>query len=751
MPSCPTRLLRDSTTSGQSRLFDEFILPQTQEQCLRERLQECTMQRDIASGRRIHALIMSSGLEFSSTLGDPLIRFFSSFGSLLEASLAFCKVKHPNVFVWHAIISTHALHGQCHRALALCHNMYHEGVQPNRFIFPSVLKSCGSLGYVEQGKLNHVVIVEHAFESDVVVGSSLIDMYVKLVHLDDAQRAFDCLHIRNVVSWAAMIDGHAQHGNGIVALKLYERMCEALIKPDKVIFLCVLKACSKVGAIGEGMLIHNEIVKDELDLDVVLANTLVDMYAKCGNLRGARKLFEKLGNRSVVSWGAMITGYAQNGQGEFVLELYEQMEEGFALNEIILPCVLKACANSGNLVEGKKIHDRMVKYRVNYDVVIGSTLVDMYAKCGSLEEAREVFDKLSIRNVVSWGAMIGGYVQHEQGKLALKFFEKMQQEGVKPDKVIFVHILKACGSIGALKLGRQVHQFILESVFSVDMVIVGALVDMYGKCGSTEEAHKSLGEPFKPNIVLWGALIAGYAQHGDWRLSQQCIESMQREGVELNHTIYTNILSAYSHAGETDEGQSLFKSIAVGKSIIPSVEHFTCMIDLLGSTGQLKEAVHLLETMPATSDSTGWTSLMTACKTYGNVGLGRDCFHQVSKLDPNGAGSVLMSSIYAQAHMQKHFDEVQGAQVSGCSWKKPGIAWIEVNNNVEEFKVGDATHSASPGIYANLKRLSIALKGEGYVPTPEGMSLHTSDMENTLCRHSELDKTFNEQSFLLKV
>eukprot|EP00250_Pteridium_aquilinum_P031419 c43582_g1_i1 orf=216-1064(+) len=282
MPWCPPRVLCLSRASCHARLLDEFLLqgsiPQIHEQRLRDRLQECTAQKDIASGRHIHSLIASSGLEFSSALGDHLIRFFSSFGSLLEASLVFCKVKHPNVFVWHAIISTHALHGQFDRALALFHKMYREGVQPNKFIFPSVIKSCGSLGNVEHGKLNHAVLTEYAFEYDVVVGSSLIDMYVKFVHLDEAQRVFDHLRIRNVVSWAAIIDGHAQHGDGNVAVKLYERMCEALIKPDKVIFLCVLKACAKIGFIREGMLIHDQIIKDKLELDVVLGNTLVDMY-----------------------------------------------------------------------------------------------------------------------------------------------------------------------------------------------------------------------------------------------------------------------------------------------------------------------------------------------------------------------------------------------------------------------------------------------------------------------------------------
>ncbi|KAI5068805.1 hypothetical protein GOP47_0017150 [Adiantum capillus-veneris] len=710
-------------------------------------IKDCTEKKNIAFGRHIYALIASSGLEYTCALGDHLIRFFSTCGTLLEAGLIFCNVKKPNVYVWHAIISAHCQYGHFERALSLCRQMYHEGVNPNRFIFPSILKACGSLGNLEQGKLNHAVVTQYAFESDVVVGSSLIDMYVKLAELEEAQRVFDHLRVHNAVSWSSIIDGHAEHGDGTFALNLYEKMCETLTKPDKVIFLCVLKACSKAGALWEGLLIHDQIIKSELDADVALGNTLVDMYAKCKQLRSARKLFERLANRTVVSWGALITGYAHDGQGDIVLELYEQMDKAFLMNEMILPSVLKACANFEKLVKGKEIHSKMVKCMVEYDVVVGSSLVDMYAKCGSLEEAREVFDMLSTRNSVSWGAMIGGYMQQGKGLAALEFFKDMQQEGIEPDNGIFVFVLKACGSINALKLGRSVHHFIAESVINVDEVIIGALVDMYAKCGSMEEAQDTMVKSFKKNIALWGAVIGGYAKHGDWRLAQQSVEDMQREGTKPNQTIITSVLSACSHAGEAEEGQQFLESMTTCGSVVPNVENFTCMIDLLGSTGQLEEAVHLLETMPAVANVTGLTSLLTACKTYGHINLGKNCFHEVSKVEPHGSGSSLMSSIYARAHMWEDFDQLRASQISGFSWKKPGVAWIEATHSIEEFMVGDTTHPESPRIYASLKRLSQVLKIEGYIPTPEDIPVSTCDQLEKVHKPSQVDKLDCEQFF----
>ncbi|KAH7279744.1 hypothetical protein KP509_37G034100 [Ceratopteris richardii] len=699
---------------------------QIQEHHLQDYVRECAAKKDVTSGRLIYMIAVSSGLGSSCFLGDQLIRLFAACGTLLEASLVFCNVNKPNLHVWHAIISAHAEHGCLEKVFSLFHQLYIEGMYPNEYIFPVIFKACGSFGYLVLGKLIHAIVTEQTLESSTVVGSSLMYMYIKFKQLEEAQRVFDHLKERNVVAWSSIIDGYAHHGDGIVALKLYERMSKTSLKPDKVVFLCVLKACSKAGAIREGLLIHDQIIKSELELDVTLGNTLVDMYAKCKELRSAHRLFQKLNNPNAVSWGALITGYAQNGQGDMVLELYEEMDDAFSLNEMILPCILKACANAENLAKGKEIHKRIEESGFEFDVVVKSSLVDMYAKCGSLEEAQEIFSHLRTHNLVSWGAMISGYMQQGKGRLVLDFFKDMLQERLEPDNAIFICVLKACASIGALKLGRLVHHFISENVaVNIDVALVGAIVDMYARCGSLEEAHGVVTDSFRKNPILWSAIISGYARSGDWKLVRWCLECMQQEGVQLNEVTFTNVLSAFSHAGEVEEGQHVFKSVAASQSNALSFENLTCMIDLLGSTGQLEEANHLLETLPVGRNVIGWTSLMTACKTYGNVNLGHNCFHQVSELEPDGAGFALMSSIYAEAQLWGDADKT-GPQVSGHSWKKPGIAWIEANNNMEEFMVGDRTHKESPKIYATLKRLNRALKTEGYVPVSESITVNKS-------------------------
>lgn len=687
------------------------------EETIDDLLHGCIKNKDLAGGRDLHSLIVSNGPDFSSVLGDRLIRLFASCGSLLEANLAFCNIAKPNILAWQAIISAHATHGQSDRALELYHEMHQDGIQANKFIFPCILKACGSSGAIGQGKLIHGLISHSKLDSDVIVGSSLVDMYAKCGHLNEARKVFDELPNRNVVSWAAMITGYAQHGHGQSALVLFEEMQWVGVKPDKVTFLCILKACGSIGDIRQGKLIHNQIIRSELESDVVLANTIVDMYAKCGDLEQARKVFDKLPEPSVVSWTAMITRYVQNGQSVLALELLEKMQiEGTKPNNIIWPCILKACGNIGALGPGKLIHNTIITSRFEMDVVIGSAVVDMYAKCGNLEEARKVFEELPERNVVSWGAMIGAYTKHGHGSIALELFKRLQQEGIKPDIITFIYIFKACGNIGALGQGKLIHNQIIGSGLDSDVVVVSTLIDMYAKCGSLKEAREAFDKLPNQNVVAWGAMIAGYAHHGSWSLARQCIEIMQKQGLQPNGTIYTSILSACSHTGHVEEGHQFFKSMMEDHGIAPSIEHLTCLVDLLGSAGRLKEAEQILLTMPIPPDEIGWTSLLTACRTYGNVELGRQCFDQVTRLDSTAAGYVLMSNIYAYAHLWENAYKMRELQTYACAWKKPGRAWIELSTKIQEFTVGDISHPESDQIHVSMKRLTRLIKAEGYVP-----------------------------------
>lgn len=447
-------------------------------------------------------------------------------------------------------------------------------------------------------------------------------------------------------------------GEGERALDLYQKMLQEGSRPNKVTYSCILKACSCIGAIAQGRLIHNEIIASGLEVDVIVGNTIIDMYVKCGSLYEGRSIFDVFQNRNLVSWGAMIAGYAQRGDGCNSLELFEELQrENMKPNEYIYSGTLKGCSSIGAIGKGWMIHVKLIYCGLESDLIVGSSLVDMYCKCGSLEDAYRVFKLLPNQNVVCWGAIISGYVEHGHGLAALKLFMEMQELSVKPNKVIFLCILQACGNIRASGPGRLIHCQITKSDIPDDLAIGSTLVEMYARCGNLDEACKVFHEMVNPNSISWGALIAAYTQCGNCILARQCLEDMQQQGLQPSDLVFTSILSACSHVGLLDKGCQYFNYMTESYGIIPSIQHYNCMVDLLGRIGHLKESQYLLQTMPVLPDIIGWTSLLVNSRTYGNAMLGKLCFEQLTRLDPvHGSSYVLMSNMYADAHL---FDDVK--------------------------------------------------------------------------------------------
>ena len=377
------------------------------------------------------------------------------------------------------------------------------------------------------------------------------------------------------------------------------------------------------------------------------------MYARCGDLENAHAVFEKLTNRDVVSWGAMISGYGGSALGPVSLELFERMQhDGVKPNLVVFLPVLNACSNLESLDRGMMVHDQIIKQYFESDLAIANKLVDMYAKCGRVEEAEKVFRAMQYRDVISWGAIILGCAEHGHGLSALDLYEEMWQECVEPDKVIFLCVLKACGSTGAIKQGRQVHYQIMTSDFENDLEIGNTLVDMYAKLGTLMEATRAFDRLHSKDIVSWAAIMSGYARCGNLKVVSNCLQNMQTQGIKPHDGIFTSLLVACTHAGVLREGHRYFKMMVNEHGITPTIEHYNCIIDLLGRVGHLKEATSLLTTMPVSTDSIIWTSLLNSCRTHCDVDLGRRCFNEIQKLDPDDASAyILLSNIYADAGM----------------------------------------------------------------------------------------------------
>ncbi|KAI5071753.1 hypothetical protein GOP47_0014004 [Adiantum capillus-veneris] len=375
-------------------------------------LQGCLKNRDVDAARHVRSLMVHAKLDSNAFLGDHLIRLFTECGSLGEADQVFRRITKPSIYTWTAIIWGHVKLGEPESALRLNYTMLQQGIAANNIVLLSMLKVFESLGMLEMGRLMHSQIVELELECNVLVGNTLVFMYAKCGSLEEGRKLFDKLPHRDLVSWGAMITGYVKCERALPALELYGKLKQEGVVPSKVIFLCTLKACTSIGSLTKGQHVHNHFVISGYVADVNIGSTLVDMYAKCGSLEEACKIFKDLPERTIVSWGAMIGGFAHHGHSVPALFLYDKMrEQGIACNRVVFLSVMKTCASIGASEYSRLIHDHVVRSGIALDVVVGSTLVDMYAKCERPEAAQKVFHCLPEKNLVSWSAMIGAYTR----------------------------------------------------------------------------------------------------------------------------------------------------------------------------------------------------------------------------------------------------------------------------------------------------------------------------------------------------
>ncbi|KAH8948841.1 hypothetical protein BDL97_11G116100 [Sphagnum fallax] len=580
-----------------------------------------------------------------------------------------------------------------------------------------------------------------ATREDVFVGNSLVDMYAKCGSMEDAWRVFNKMPSRDVVTWTAMILGYVQCWQGQKALELFQQMQQEGVRPDSVTFVAVLNACASVIALEEGRSVHVQIIQNGLDSEVFVGSSLVDMYAKCGSIEEACRVFSKMPSRDVVTWNAMVLGHVKCGQGQKALELFRQMQqEGVQPDSVTFVAALNACASVAALEEGRCVHHQIIQSCLESDVFVGSSLVDMYAKCGNIEDAWRVFNKMPSRNVVTWNAMVLGHVKCGQGQNALELFQQMQQEGVQPNSVTFVGVLNACASMIALEEGRCVHQHIIRCGWDSDVFVGSSLVDMYAKCGSMEDAWSVFNKMPSRDVVTWTTILGGCAMHGHGKEALKHFERMCEEGVQPDDVTFICLLSACSHAGLVGEGMHCYASMVKDYMISAKLEHYTCMVDLLGRAGHLQEAENMVMAMPCKPHVAVWMALLSACRIHGHVEMAERIAKRILEMEPdNAAVYVLLSDIYA-AGGNKHLCQTieQQRKEKGVK-KQPGRTWIEVNNEVHTFVVDDQDHPQMPEIHAELQRLSGHMHDAGYRPCKKFI-MHDVDEEEKvfhLCHHSE--------------
>ncbi|XP_057866535.2 pentatricopeptide repeat-containing protein At1g08070, chloroplastic-like [Cryptomeria japonica] len=431
----------------------------------------------------------------------------------------------------------------------------------------------------------------------------------------------------------------------------------------------------------------------------------------------ARKLFDDMTERDLLSWNMIIRAYGRHEFPQEALVLFYQMQRtGVQPDHFTFASILPVCAKLGALEQGFQIHQRVTRSGFGLDFVVHSALMDMYAKCGSMQKALELFDRMPQRDVVSWTAIIAGYAQNGLAEKALEAYQQMQQRGVQPDQFTFASILPACAKMGALEHGMNIHQSIRESGHLSNCIVQSALIDMYAKCGSIKKARKLFDTMHRRDVVSWTAMIAGYAMHGYCKDALKLFQLMMHSGTQPNHASFVCVLFACSHVGLLDEGCKLFNCMSDSYCIMPKMDHYVCMVDLLGRAGYLEEAFNFIIKMPIKLDTVVWISLLGSCRLHKDIGLGEFTASLLFETYPvNTAAYNLMSKVYAEVGRWGDFQKVRRLMKDRGIKKMPGCSWIEVDKRVHVFLARDRSHPQTQKIYAKLEELSLEMKAAGYM------------------------------------
>lgn len=609
--------------------------------------------------------------------------------------------------------------------------------------YSSLIHQCSQKKSLTETTLVHTHILKFGFlHLNLNVGNKLTDAYLKCGSIVDARKLFDELPNRFIVTWNSMISYYISHRTSREALLLFTRMIPEGVLPDEFTFSNVFKAISELGFVKQGRQAHGLSVVLGLEVsNVFVGSALVDMYAKFGKMKDAQLVSDRVIDKDVVLFTALIVGYNQHGDGPEALDVFENMiNQGIRANEYTIASILITCGNLKDLGVGKLIHGLLVKSGFESALASQTSLLTMYARCGLSTDSLNVFNKILHPNLVTWTSLIVGLVQNDKEELALSKFKEMICSSIIPNSFTLSSVIQACSSLAMLDTGKQIHAIVIKFGLDTDGYAGAALIDLYGKCGSSEMARSVFDALVEIDVVSMNSMIYGYAQNGFGYEALNLFKEMKALGLEPNDVTILSVLLACKNAGLVEEGCQIFDSIRSNyKSFELTVDHYTCMVDLLGRSGRLDEAEMLIKQV-GNQDVVLWRTLLSACKIHGEVEIAQRAINVALDIAPGDEGThILMSNLYASTGNWSQVIDMKTSMRDMKLKKNPAMSWVDVNNKVHVFTAGDLSHPGSREILETLYMLIEKAKKLGYVPDTRFV-LQDFDEENkkrSLYSHSE--------------
>ncbi|XP_065873994.1 pentatricopeptide repeat-containing protein At2g44880 [Euphorbia lathyris] len=509
----------------------------------------------------------------------------------------------------------------------------------------------------------------------------------------------------------SMIKAHSSLRQFSETLTLYNDLRRDMdFVPDDFTFTALAKSCVSNMAFWEGAEIHSHVTKLGFCSNLYVSTAFVDMYAKFGDLGTARELFDEMSERSIVSWTALIGGYIRSGKMGTARVLFDQMpgKDSAAYNVMI-----DGYVKLGEMDLARGLFDEMP----NRNVISWTSMIYGYCNDGDVLSARALFDVMPEKNLYSWNAMIGGYSQNKQPHEALKLFHQMQSStSFEPDRVTIVSILPAIADLGALKLGCWVHQFAHLKKIDRESNVSVALVDMYAKCGEISKARSVFANISKKEQASWNALINGLAVNGCANEALEAFLEMQCEGVKPNDITMLGVLSACNHGGLIEEGKRWFGAM-YKFGLIPKIEHYGCLVDLLGKAGDLEAAEKLIESMPYKANGIILSSFLYACAHFNDVTRAQKVLNQARNIEPWNEGNyVMLRNLYARGKRWSDFEDIKLLMRRNGVKKEAGSSAIEIGGRVSEFIAGGREHPEWVTIQSTVSQLIIHMSDKYTLP-----------------------------------
>lgn len=646
----------------------------------------CVDVFDFELGRCIHGQTVKIGIENNVVVGGALVDSYSKLGFLDDACKVFRILKEKDNVALCALLTGFNQIGEAGEGLKFYVDFLHEGNKPDPFTCACVVSLCSNLKTQLAGTQVHCSFIKLGFMMDSYLGSAFINMYGTFGMVSDSYECFHEVCHKNEICISAMINTLVLNSDDEKALDLFCGMREIGVVPSKSTISYVLRACGNLYMLKEGRSFHSYIIKSPCDDDskLGLENSLIEMYFRCGATDDAKLGFYEMQMRNEFSWATVISGCCESGQFAEAFGLFRDMllySISSKPSQFTLVSVIQACAATEALNLGKQIHSYIIKAGFEYYPFIGSALINMYATFKhETSNAFQVFLAIKVKDLICWSTMLTSWVQNGYHEEALKLFAKFQTcPGFQVDGSILSSCLSAAAGLAASEIGKSFHSWVIRLGFENDLWVVSSVIDMYSKCGSIKDACRFFNSISDHNVVSWTAMIYGYAYHGLGKEAVDLFNEAKEAGLEPDSITFSGVLTACSHAGLVQEGWELFKYMRSKHNCEVTINHYACMVDLLGRAAKLEEAEELIKKSHFHSKSLLWKTLLGACSKHENAEVGIRISNMLSDLELNEPSThVLLSNIYASASMWRNSTEFRNKMVEWNVYKQPGSSWIQV-------------------------------------------------------------------------